>query len=206
MVADAEEPQEAGPARHRDATPWLPTLVRPVTPLPGDATDFELLDAVEVLHRTRARLDLDRAGVLAALWSRVRPDSAGDEAALREVAMISGVSLAAAERMLTTSLALAQGLPVTRERLLDGTLPWSHIEVIAAGAKLVVAEDVDRFEREAIRLVTGAGIGQAKDRVRQLVDRMRPEEMAERHRKARADRDVTIEPGANGMAWLHLYL
>ena len=57
-----------------------------------------------------------------------------------------------------------------------------------------------------LRLISGAGIGQAKDRVRQLVDRINPDEMAERHEKARAERDVTIEPGANGMAWLHLYL
>ena len=62
------------------------------------------------------------------------------------------------------------------------------------------------FEAEAIRLITGAGIGQAKDRVRRLVDRMNPDEMVERHKKARAERDVTLEPGANGMAWLHMYL
>ena len=201
-----EEPPEQGGPRHRDAAPWLPTLVPPVAPIAEDATDSELMDAVEALHRTRAQLDLHRAEVLAAIWSRVRPDSAGDEAALREVAMISGVSLAAAERMLSTSLVLSQGLAATRGVLLDGTIPWSHVEVIAAGAKLVETEDVDRFEREAIRLVTGAGIGQAKDRVRQLVDRMRPEEMAERHQRERAERDVTIEPGANGMAWLHAYL
>lgn len=201
-----EAPPEEGRPRHRDATPWLPTLVSPVALIPEDANDFELLDAVEILHRTRAQLDLHRADVLAAIWSRARPNSRDDEAALREVAMISGVSSAAAERLLSTSLALSQGLPLTRERLLDGTIPWSHVEVIAAGSKLVHPDDVDRFEREAVRLVTGAGIGQAKDRVRQLIDRMRPEEMAERHRKERAERDVTIEPGANGMAWLHLYL
>lgn len=206
MAADAEGPHESGPARPRDVTPWLPELVPPAQRIPGDATDFELLDAVETLHRTRARLDLHRADVLAALWSRRRVNSADDEAALREVAMISGVSLTAAERMLTTSLAMNQGLAATREKLLDGTLPWSHVEVIATGAKLIDPADVVRFEQEAIRLVTGAGIGQAKDRIRQLIDRLHPEQMTERHEAERAERDVTIEPGANGMAWLHLYL
>lgn len=35
---------------------------------------------------------------------------------------------------------------------------------------------------------------------------MNPAAMAERHEKERAERDVILEPGANGMAWLHAYL
>src|SRR4051794_28679438 len=159
MQAEPVGPEESGPARHRDVGPWLPRLGSPAEQLPDDASDFELLDAVETLHRTRAQLDLGRADVLAALWSRRRVKSSDDEAVLREVAMISGVSLAAAERMLTASLALAQGLAATRARLLDGTIPWSHVEVIASGAKLVAPEHVDRFEAEAIRLTTWRGSG-----------------------------------------------
>ncbi|HEY8318255.1 MAG TPA: DUF222 domain-containing protein [Amnibacterium sp.] len=187
-------------------TPWLARFEPAAEPIAEDASDYELLDAVEMLHRTQAALHLERAGLLAMLWSRARSDSEGDEAVLREVAMISGVSQAAAERMLTTSLVLQHGLAATREQLVDGTLPWSHVEVIAAGAKQVDAADVDRFEAEAIRLVTGAGIGQAKDRVRQLIDRMNPDGMVERHKAARAESDATLEPAANGMAWLHLYI
>src|SRR2546426_812083 len=108
----------------------------PAERIPDDASDFELLDAVETLHRTRAQLDLGRADVLAALWSRKRVKSADDEAVLREVAMISGVSLAAAERMLSASLALANGLAATRERLLGGSIPWAPVGGVAAGAKL----------------------------------------------------------------------
>ncbi len=206
MASDGDRPGSEGSRRHRDVTPWLPRLVPPAERAAGDATDAELLDAVEALHRIRAALDLERATVLAALWSRTRTDSRGDEAVLREVAMISGVSLAAAERMLTTSGALEQGLEATRKNLLDGALPWSHVEVIAAGWWQVEPELRDRYEVEAIRVVTGAGVGQAKDRVRRLVDRMNPAAMAERHEKERAERDVILEPGANGMAWLHAYL
>jgi hypothetical protein len=206
MAIDVDAPGSEGARRHRDVTSWLPRLEPPVERVADDATDAELLDAIEVLHRTRAALDLERAAVLAALWSRSRPDGRDDEAVLREVAMISGVSLAAAERMLATSRALDEGLRSTRENLLDGTLPWSHVEVIAAGWWQVEPELRDRFEVEAIRVVTGAGVGQARDRVRRLVDRMNPAAMAERHEKERAERDVVLEPGANGMAWLHAYL
>ena len=144
--------------------------------------------------------------MLARIWGQKRTSSTDDEAVLREVAMISGVSMAAAERMLSASLALEHGLAATREKLLDGTLPWSHVEVLVEGAKQVDQDSVDRFEVEAIRLISGAGIGQAKDRVRRLVDRMNPDEMVERHKKALAESDVTLEPAANGMAWLHLYI
>ncbi|HEY8318266.1 MAG TPA: DUF222 domain-containing protein, partial [Amnibacterium sp.] len=206
MDADGEALGEGAARRHRDVAPWLAALTpAEVLPLPADASDWELMDAVEVLHRTRAALDLERARVLARIWGQQRT-SADDEAVLREVAMISGVSLAAAERMLSTSLALEHGLEATKEKLLDGTLPWSHVEVLVDGAKQVDAEFVEQFEAEAIRLITGAGIGQAKDRVRRLVDRMNPDEMVDRHKKAGAERDVTLEPGANGMAWLHMYL
>ncbi|MGN6744150.1 MAG: DUF222 domain-containing protein [Amnibacterium sp.] len=181
-------------------------LASATEPLPADATDSELLNAVEALHRTRAELDLHRAQVLAALWGHRRKDSRDDEAVLREVAMICGVSMAAAERMLSASRALSLGLAATREALLDGSIPWSHVEVLAAGWWEVPAGLRDRFEQEAIRLISGAGIGQAKDRVRQLVDRIDPAEMAARHENERAERDVTIQPGGNGMAWLNAYL
>jgi hypothetical protein len=194
-------------SRHRDGTPWLRWLAPAAAEaIPDDATDFELLDGLEALHRTRAQLDLHRAELLARMWSRRRRRSTDDESVLREVAMISGVSLRAAERMLATALTLHSGLAATRERLLEGSLPWSHAEVVAEGVREVEPEDVDRYEREALRLVTGAGLGQAKHRIRQLIDRLRPDLMTERHEAARAERDVTIEPGANGMAWLHLYL
>ncbi len=39
-------------------------------PLPEDASDWELMDAVKVLHRTRAALDLERARVLARIWGQ----------------------------------------------------------------------------------------------------------------------------------------
>ncbi|HEY8320097.1 MAG TPA: DUF222 domain-containing protein, partial [Amnibacterium sp.] len=89
---------------------------------------------------------------------------------------------------------------------LTGAWTGPMVVVLVDGAKQVDAEFVEQFEAEAIRLITGAGIGQAKDRVRRLVDRMNPDEMVERHKKAGAERDVTLEPGANGMAWLHMYL
>src|SRR5690348_17291664 len=98
MSPDPEEPPRRDGVRHGDVARWVPELGSPTQPLPENATDFELLDAVEILHRTRAQLDLHRADVLAALWSRRRLKSTDDEAVLREVAMISGVSLAAAER------------------------------------------------------------------------------------------------------------
>ena len=200
-----EAPTDGQPQPHRDVTPWLAVLAPAHQPIPQDANDFELMDAVEALHRTRAALDLERAKVLARIWS-TRRSSDADEAALREVSMISGVSMAAAERMLSASLALEQGLPATRAALLEGTMPWSHVEVIVDGARQVRLCDVDRYEAEAIRLVTGAGIGQAKDRVRRLIDRLDPEEMTARHEKEHAERDVTLQPAANGMAWLNLYL
>ena len=201
----ASEARE-GRAPQRDVQTWLRALAPAGQPVPDDATDGELLDSVEVLHRTRAELDLHRAELLARLWDRARVASADDEAVLREVAMISGVSMAAAERMLATSIVLRRGLTATRERLLEGALPWSHVEVIADGVRQVEPCDVERYEAEAIRLVTGAGIGQAKDRVRRLIDRLNPEEMTERHEREHAERDVTLQPGANGMAWLSLYL
>src|SRR5579875_1473177 len=206
MTDGSEERRGEGACGPRDVTPWLPSIGSPASPTPDDATDAELLDAVEALHRTRAELDLHRADVLARLWDRKRSSSAEDEAVLREVAMISGVSMAAAERLLTTSLALAHGLEATKARLLDGSIPWSHAEVIALGSKQFEERFVERFESEAIRVVTGAGIGQAKDRVRRLIERMDPDGMTERHERERAERDVVLEPGANGMAWLHLYL
>lgn len=120
-----DEATERRPRRHRDVAPWLASLVPAQASIPEDANDFELMDAVEALHRTRAALHLERAKVLARIWSTRGGSSTADEAALREVAMISGVSMAAAERLLSTSLALEQsawspGLASGRPRTASG--------------------------------------------------------------------------------------
>ena len=148
MAEDVEQPEEQGLPAHRDVTAWLAHLEPAAGSTPQDASDRELLDSVEVLHRTQAALHLERARMLALLWGRRRRSSVDDEAVVREVAMISGVSLTAAERMLTTSLALDQGFGASTAKLLDGTLPWSHVEVLVEGAKQVDPEFVERFEAE----------------------------------------------------------
>lgn len=78
--------------------------------------------------------------------------------------------------------------------------------MIADGASAVPAARVGVFERAALQQVEGVSLGRARDRVRRLADSANPQGMIERHRVASSERHVAIEPAADGMAWLTLYL
>ena len=184
---------------------WVPRLVDPAEPLPPDASDAVLLDVVEQFQRLRGELDVRRAAVIALLTTRSRPS---DEtvSVIDEIAAITCSTHAAAGRLWTTSAMLADGLEATRTALSEGAVPWSHGEVVATASSQVPAARVEAFERAALQQVEGVSIGRARDRVRRLVETVDPGGMAERHRRERAQRHVAIEPAADGMAWLTLYL
>ena len=183
-----------------------PQVLESCFQLPADATEDELFDVAEQFQRQQGRLDLMRADHYAVLWSRRRKDANELIAVVREIGVIRGCSSGAAERMLAASLRLSHGFHPTRDRIASGELPWDHAEVLLIASKVIDQERVDEFERKALALIEGCSIGQVRDRIRRLVDTMQPEGMEKRHKDAVKKRNATVEPGADGMAWIHLYI
>ena len=185
---------------------WAPRVLAASAVVPAEPHDGDLLDAIEECQRQRGRLDSARADLVAKLWDRFRADSTAVDLIVREVALIHAITVPAAARLLVASSRLRQGFATTRSRIECGELPWTHAEVVLVASIDVDQNRLEEFERKALLAVEGCSLGQVKERVRRLVDTMHPEGMTARHREALARRYTSIEPGADGMGWLHLYL
>ncbi len=106
-----------------------------------------------------------------------------------------------AERLCSEAESLVHDLPATLEALKEGRLSERHARVLVDHLGPLQAEDREAVERIAIPLGAAMTVAKFDRRVRTLRERRAPEQAAERHRTAREDRDVSIAPGRDGMAW-----
>lgn len=123
-----------------------------------------------------------------------------------ELAAALRVPERAAESLMGEARVIAEALPATLARLGDGAFSYRHARVLVD--ELAGLEPADRAAVERIAL--GAAPSQTVARftrtVRRLRERRNPETMVERCRDAYAERDVRVEPAADGMAYLTAYL
>ena len=111
-----------------------------------------------------------------------------------------------AERLCAESESLVRDLPATLEALRDGRLSERHARVLIDHLGPLDADDREAVERIAIPLAATLTVAKFDRRVRTLRERRVPEQAVERHRAAREERDVTLAPGRDGMAWLTAHL
>ncbi len=189
----------------RDVTNWVPKVREPKKATPPEATDEELLNALELFQVRRAALDIAQADMVARLWQHGRASSDENEALVREVSIICSVSNAGALRLIGTSL-LVHDSHAVRAAVTSGRITLAQAGAIAEWAPNVPVELRERFEHEAVEVVEGSTARSASDRVRQLVDLLAPEGMTARHERAKRTRRTELEPAADGMAWLMLLL
>jgi hypothetical protein len=176
-------------------------------------------DRFAELARRRAALDAEEARLLveaaayadattSAVMSSRMSESEGRDLARRSIC----ASLAMATRMSEPTLqhrigeaeTLVHHAPSVLEALERGTISAGHARVVtdqlrdvpAVGRKIFVEQVLPVAERSTPALL--------KRRARVLRERLHPESITVRARRSQADRRVTIEPAADGMAWLNL--
>ncbi len=140
------------------------------------------------------------------------PVQAQEMAVAAEVGCVLALGPRAASSFLTTSHALASGLPRTLAGLQAGTLSWQHAVVMAdeaasldaAGAAGLEAHFLDPDAQDAPR---GCAVGEMpahrfKAKARTWRERHHAESIEKRHAKGVADRRVEFRADQDGMAWL----
>ncbi|WP_448003511.1 DUF222 domain-containing protein [Agromyces bauzanensis] len=112
------------------------------------------------------------------------------------------------ERQIAEAWALSTTLPATLGAMREGLISARH-------AAVIVEETADLGDDPALRIrlderlaVVAATTTAAtlRRRARALREELSAESIAERHRAARAERRVELEPAPDGMAWLHALL
>ena len=105
--------------------------------------------------------------------------------------------------LLDEAQALVHELPATMAALGEGTLSYRHAQVVMSataaldeGPTLVL----DAMLAERAKTTTVANLGRVARRARERHD---PRPLVERHTVALVNRRVELEPGRDGMSWLH---
>ncbi|WP_373367305.1 HNH endonuclease signature motif containing protein [Sanguibacter inulinus] len=105
--------------------------------------------------------------------------------------------------LLDEAQALVHELPATMTALGEGTLSYRHAQVVMSataaldeGPTLVL----DAILAERAKTTTVAHLGRVARRARERHD---PRPLVERHTVALVERRVELEPGRDGMSWLH---
>ena len=183
----------------------------------ADARDgvAEILDALGAVDRMAAGLAairfelVEQAQKMALLTDGVMGTSDPDltrRAFRAELACALLIPEPTAERLCSESESLVRDLPATLEALRDGRLSERHARVLIDHLGPLDADDRQAVERIAIPLAATLTVAKFDRRVRTLRERRAPEQAIERQRAAREDRDVSLAPGRDGMAWLTAHL
>jgi hypothetical protein len=113
---------------------------------------------------------------------------------------------ATTSRLVEEAEVLVEELPRTLDAMVGGTVSYRHAQVIAehtAGLDAPARGAVEAAVLPFAATSTAAGLGRRARRARELAH---PEALAERHRRAAADRRVRLDPAPDGMAWLTAFL
>jgi len=160
-----------------------------------------------IFHTVSYALRSEEAFVTARLSPQRRQELAR-RSVTAELATALHVPERTMEHQITEAWALATELPATLAALREGRLSARH-------ASVIVEETADLGEDPRLRARLDerlAGIAETmtaatlRRKARALREELQVQSVAERHRAARAERRVEVEPVRDGMAWLHALL
>lgn len=126
-----------------------------------------------------------------------------------EIAAVLHVSRAAASRALATGWSLNDRFPATRAALALGEISLRHAAVIVAGSAAIDTTDHDAhalYEDLVVPYAAAETAPRTEAFAKSAVASVAPETVTERHRRARADRQVRVTDADDGMAWLEILL
>ncbi len=126
--------------------------------------------------------------------------------AAQEIAPLLRVPARTAQMMLGEALRLTENLRGTWKALDDGRISQVQAQVIVEESGAIPAESLAGFEQTILETAGGLTRPKLARRCRRLREELHPESIIERKARAVQDRDVSVQPEQDGMAWLGAYL
>jgi len=223
----AVHPSFEPPPEHDDVMPDPATLtpyVRRQMLLGRFLDESEVVDrqlAVAAAHRARSIDELRQVSVANALEEEsedaTRPPhlraNSGQEAGWSiknraktelaiELATAYNLSKSAARTLIEESATLVADLPLTLEALEDGLVRYEHAKLIAQTAWSLPAEARSAFEAEVLPWAKTLILSAFKTKLLKAREKLDTRSMQQRHEDASARRNVTLEPGEDGVGYL----
>lgn len=125
-----------------------------------------------------------------------------------ELATALHVPQSTMERQVSEAWALATELPSTLRAMRDGQISPRHAAVIVEETTGLAGDPALRAKLDEQLAATAVTVTAAtlRRKARALREDLQVESIAERHRAARAERRIELEPARDGMTWLHALL
>src|SRR3954454_14729728 len=179
----------------------------------------ELLDLVENLTDTQRRanaLAAERYRALDTLRTRWEDtygaSMSADPSGIRfrsmraQIAAVLLLPERTVETLLVTARQLIHDLPATFARLSEGRVSDRHARVMSDTVAGLDAADRVLLEERLLPSAEKLSPAKFDRKVRLAVATLHPEQLEERARAARENREFSLEPSRDGMAWLHHHL
>lgn len=168
------------------------------------ADDAAVLEAVAAWERVSAWVSAAQASVLAEMTRRATSgwdaELVGDEVAVR-----LGTTRRAAERKVELAVAL-DAAPAVHDALATGVLDVRKATVLTQETAHLDPRTAARIHGELLPGASERTAPQLRNAIRAIELVQDPSAAVERHRRARADRSVSMTPAPCSMAWLTAYL
>ena len=123
-----------------------------------------------------------------------------------ELAVAARLSETDARRRVDTAEGLAGSFMGTRRLLEDGLISARHAEKIVQHGRSLPDECVPAYEARLLPLARNATVQRLDREARAAVEEAQPATALQRHRSAAEDRYLTLDPAADGMAYLTAFL
>ncbi|MEG3616684.1 HNH endonuclease signature motif containing protein [Isoptericola haloaureus] len=132
------------------------------------------------------------------------------ELALRAVTADLATSLhvgdGAARRLLDHSTTLTTVAPRTVRAVVDGTVSWPKAEILAREIDDLDPAEAEHVEARVLPVAATSTPAQLRSRARRAREEAHPVPADVRHADATSRREVWLDPGRDGMAWLTAHL
>ncbi|RJT86117.1 DUF222 domain-containing protein [Cryobacterium melibiosiphilum] len=145
----------------------------------------------------------DAAGREIPRWSEQRR---GEETLVSEVGALLRQNPDQSRALLYESQRLVQHLPATLSRLQSGDISYDHARVAVDQSGVLPDDLLEEFEDRVLKDAEWLSLEQLRRRAVRVRERLNPESITKRHKKAVAERCVRLKDTFDGMSFLDLLL
>ncbi|MET1155504.1 DUF222 domain-containing protein [Arthrobacter sp.] len=214
-AAESSAPEDAGdnPLIPEDGTgipSELARLLAVVDPVALD--DAQAIDYLKAAARVEAWVQscqvqaLNRFALLRTGRGGDRDPEGFSRFAPQEISAHLSTGEVAARAMLADARQICTNLPGTLQAMSCGDLDLARAKALARGSADLPAECLEDFEAAVLPGAGGITLESVRSRARRMRDRLHPESLSERHRRANESRDMQLTDQDDGMAelWIRM--
>jgi len=166
-------------------------------------------ERIELLERTeqfRSLIDATQQLTLAELAREGDAEYRAKEWVREEVAGIFSVAPTTAGGRMHDAVTLTSRLPLTMDRLVDGSIRFWHAKVLVEACQQLDDKTVAALERKVVDKAPDQSIGEFRSTVKRAVLRLDARRAEQQHKQAFAQRRISGRADEHGMTGVYAYL